>query len=79
MIGDGCTVVGDCGAIPNIECRVDGGGLLCLCLSGFADDGSGTNCAVGKCVLKTKRLINKRYLCYHFNIFYNFFFMYIIF
>ena len=49
MIGDGCADVGDCGAIPNIECR-DVGGLLCLCLSGFADDGSGTNCAAGKCV-----------------------------
>ena len=63
-IGDGCVVVGDCGAITNVECRDDGGGELCLCASGFVDDGSGSNCVAGKCVLKTKRI--ERYLCYHF-------------
>ena len=39
-IGSSCLGIADCGwdLIPNIECRDDGSGLQCLCMSGYYGD-----------------------------------------
>ena len=55
VITDACTDVGECGGITNVECRDDGPGLQCLCLTGYSATGA-TNCdPVGMYLVREKQ------------------------